>query len=992
VACRNKGLAIYDLEKQRFIQSDVDLSPLQNHTVLSVYEDRFESLWISGNGKLYRWRPGQKKLQQLNSQALINRQDFNIYSFCEDDNGSLWVGARQGLYRFSLSDDGAIQNVLSFSDKVDHPQPFWRKIISVIYNDPVNQDLWVGTWRNGLYRITVSGQEQIAEDFTFHHFMFESDNPSSLREDFISSIIRTTNGQLWIGTEGGGLSKYVSDEQGFVHFNKDNGLSNNIVKGILEDSKGRLWVSTNNQLNMLDPGTLECKFFSEKDGLQSSYFNKAAVRLKNGQMVLGGNGGISFFSPDAIGENNYMAVPEFGMFQLSYEEVLPGQMVDGQLVMPKALSFLSSIELQHDQNVFSIEMLGIHYDDVDDLVFKYRLKGYDKAWLTGNVSNRFATYTNVPHGKYVFEFTVGDGFNKWAKESRQLAIVIHPPFWLSPWAYLIYSIVILLVVVLVFWVVINTERLKHKVKMEHFEKVKEKEMHDVKLKFFTNISHEFRTPVSLILGPIDVLLKRFTANDTVKHNLLLVRKQASYLTRLLDQLLEFRKAENEALELQCYHENLSDHVKMLFKSFEGHAGRKHIQYRFYSDGATTMWFDPNKVEKIVYNLISNALKHTPENGKVEVMVHENTNEQVEIVVSDSGEGLTNEEALHVFDRFYRAQSVNSPGGTGIGLALSKSLARFHNGELSVHSTKGEGSSFTLTLPLNSEYLREDQKMREPLRQSEFLDVSDTEGVVGFERRDDAQPDDRTILVVEDHFEMRQFMVEMLSENYHVIAVENGKAGLEKAKDVMPDIVVSDVMMPVMNGIELLQELRSEVVTCHIPVILLSAKKDIADRLKGLDQGADDYIAKPFLVEHLEVRIRNILNNREQIHRRYKAGLGHVQEVEDLPVSSREADFINAIHLLAEEYMQDPDFGTDELCKAMCMSRTGFYQKIKAITGQTPGEFLKKARVQKAGIQLKSGQFSVSEVIANVGFKSRSHFYKCFKEEFGVLPSDYATEK
>lgn len=986
---RKKGISFFDPLTNQFVASFFNDKPIRHKTILSVYEDRKGVIWISGGGKLFRLFPGQKNLEVMNNRDLIGARDLNIYSFCEDDDGFLWIGARQGLFRLDVDINNNVASVLSFNGSDNESHPLDKKVISTIYNDPINNNLWIGTWHNGLYRMNTSGEEVHAADFQVQNFRFTPDDQASLREDFVSCILRSTNKQLWIGTEGGGISRYVSDADGFIHYSVDDGLSNHVVKNIQEDRQGRLWISTNNKLDLFNPGITEFKSFSVNDGLQSNYFTKAASRLGDGRMLLGGNGGVSVFNPDRIGENNYLAVPEFGRFQLSYKAIHPNEKVDGHILLPRSLSHTSTIELEHHQNVFSIEMLGIHFDDSDDLIFKYRLKGYDKDWLMASTDNRLAAYTNVPHGKYTFEFSVANGFNEWSPEVKTIDIIIHPPFWLSIWAYILYVVAVIIILFIVFAVLINIERLKHNVKLEQFEQQKKQEVHDVKLKFFTNISHEFRTPVALILGPVETLLNQFANNDNVRHNLLLIRKQGNYLLKLLDQLLEFRKAESEALELKCHRSDIVDHVKLIYKGFEGQAGRKNITYRFHQSGSIDMWFDPNKVEKIIYNLISNALKYTPQGGKVEVSVRINENQKMEVKVSDNGPGLEPEEAQHVFDRFYRSEST-AESGTGIGLALAKSLAKLHQGELDVSSTKGEGSTFCLTLQKTDDYLAEDQKvMTHPLvyRTTNHEEV----GSLSDQSRTIETPEiegGKTILLVEDHCEMREFLKDTLSQHYKVEVADNGRAAFAKACEKMPDIIISDVMMPVMTGIELLEQIKKETMTCHIPVILLTAKNEIADKFEGLEMGADDYIAKPFHIDHLLIRINNLLANRERLHQRYRAGLSLEDTEAEVPESSRDADFINALHLITDQNMQDVDFSTDELCKAMFISRTGFYKKLKALTGQTPGEFLKLYRTKKAGELLKTGEFSVSEVIGQVGFKSRSHFYKCFKDMFGVLPADY----
>jgi len=986
IGSRKGGVAVYNPKEERFVKPFFQTERIANKTVNVIFEDSRGAIWFSSEGEILRLLPGSSKIEKLDLRKLFQRSDIIAMSFCEDDLGNMWIGARQGLFQLTINSEHVIEASSGLNNRKDNP--FKEKIVTTIYNDPLNSDMWVGTWSDGLFHIIYEDPINI-ELFSFKQYAFTDEQSNSLRSNFISSIHRSTNLQLWIGTEGGGFNRFISGEGGFGHFGVENGLSNNVVKSISEDRQGRLWISTNNGLNLFNPGTGTFKNFNESSGIASNYFNKSNVQLKNGDIVLGGNDGITVFNPNLIGESNYLAEPEFGQFQLSYETIEPGEVVDGDTILKHSLSYTSSIHLDYDQNVFSIEMLGVHFDDANDLRYQYRLSGYDKDWLTVSSANNFASYTNVPYGRYAFEFRVANGFEHWSSESKKIDIVIHPPFWLSPMAYVIYVLLTILILVIVFVVLIKIERLNHKVKFEQFEKEKEKEMHNVKLRFFTNISHEFRTPVSLILGPVESLLNQFVESDGVRHNLLLIKKQGNYLLQLLEQLLEFRKAESEALELKCHKANIAEHIKWIYKGFEKQAGDKNITFRFFAEGPIELWFDAGKIDKIAYNLISNAIKYTPDNGKVEVAISSTDDGMAVLTVSDNGIGLDEEEQKNVFNRFYRAEANSEYSGTGIGLALAQSLAKLHNGLISVQSQKGQGSSFSFYIPISNSYLDKEQ-MEDGTIESyssdirEFHDNEETSVRAVFEQATEG----KTILVAEDHVEMRQFLEDTLGKSYIVKTCNNGKAAFDKACNLVPDLIISDIMMPGMTGIELLQKLKAEIVTSHIPVILLTAKNEIADKLEGLEYGADDYLGKPFHIDLLMARVKSLLVNRELLHKRYAAGLKAFDETNEIPALKHEVEFINSLNQLIETHIHDADFGSDELSKALYISRTGFYKKMKNLTGKTPGEYLKDFRINKSGLLLKTGEYSVSEVINMVGFKSRSHFYKCFKEIFGQLPADY----
>ncbi len=990
------GISVFNLKTEQVEKPWFDVSSfnIEDTGVPAIYKDQHNALWIGTTTGLF-YVKSESKITEIIPRRFSN---MNIVGIIEDKFGNLWIGTADGLFRFTCDEAPEISRVLDFNQRTDNIVNNIR--VSDFYIDPVDTSLWIGSWYNGLFHISISGKENKVDDFEIENYTFVPGNAGTLRSNFVSAVLHDKNGDLWVGTEGGGLSKLKreSETNSFVHYTEAEGLSNNVVKSILKDEAGRLYIGTNYKLNIFDPKSATFQYYDSNDGLKSDYFNRVALLLSNGEMAFGGNEGITIFDPGKMNMATPIPVPEFGDFQLSYKTVFPGEKIDGKVIIEKGLAATSEIHLDYHQHTFSIELLGISFDHPEVNLYRYRLTEYDQDWIYTKPANNMASYSNVPPGEYLFEFYVSNNKGEWSAHPKRLSIIISPPFWKTVWAYSLYIILLVGIVTTVFYILLNIERLKNNLRIEQLEKGKEKEVNDLKLRFFTNISHEFKTPVSLILGPTETLIKKFRENDGVKRNLYMIHEQANYLLRLLDQLLEFRKVETESVKLKCTEKDIVAFVKHLYRGFDTKAIEKKIKYDFYAEEQQIkLWFDPSKVEMIVYNLLSNAFKFTQPGGTITVFVEKDA-EFVSVKVKDNGPGISEKEQQKVFERFYQSQNEANLHGTGIGLSLSKSLAILHHGDLKVSSEKGKGACFSLMLKLGKDHLSVEQTIftAEARQENQIMaDILKKSGEntsnVGRKREDQKQGAPK-LLLVEDNYQMRKYLEEILAEYYQVISTDNGTDGFDIACSKMPDMVVSDVMMPGVDGVQLTEKLKNEVVTSHIPVILLTAKNELASYIEGIETGADDYINKPFHIDHLLVRIKNLLENRKRLRVRYERSFkDNIQELNE-ELSNRDHEFVNSLYQIAEQNLDNADFSSDDFSKAVFMSRTNFYKKLKALTNQTPGEFLKIYRVKRAGELLVSGGYTVSQVSLMVGFKSRSHFYQSFKKFHGKLPSDFTAPK
>ncbi len=994
-----RGISVFNFAEEHIEDVWFDDSDLRdkNAQVSAIFKDKNEYLWIGISGGLYYLLPGSKHPEPLENLP-IQLSSMYIASVIEDDDENLWVGTTSGVFRISFDKKPVVSNFLDFNSRTDNLLD--NKKVSVLYLDPKDGSLWMGTWYNGLYHIAINGNEKNVDDFEIKHYHYKSGNSKSLRSNFISVILRAKNGELWIGTEGGGLSilPHNNDDLGFIHYSEDHGLSSNVVKTVLEDDLGRLFLGTNYKLNVLYPQNKEITYFGINDGLKSEFFTTAAIKLSTNEMVFGSNMGITFFDPAETGNNNVTPSPEFGDFLLSYKKVHPGEAIDGDILLKKSLSYSKRIHLKYFQNTFSIELLGVGFDHPEDSYYRYRLNNFDQDWIYTNPINNMASYTNVPPGEYLFEFNVSNTRNEWSGVPKQMLIKVTPPFWKTWVAYIIYTILLISLIVTVFKILLNIERLRNNIKLGELEKDKEKEVNDIKLKFFTNISHEFKTPVSLILGPVESLVKECKNNEKLKYNLLIIHEQANYLLRLVNQLLEFRKVEKESIKLKCVEDDIISFIRKIIKSFNPRFYEKNIQYSLLCNvEEISVWFDPSKIEMIIYNLLSNAYKFTPKGGAVVVRIEKQA-KNVVIEVEDNGAGVPIEEQSKIFDRFYQSTSSSHFQGTGIGLTLSRSLARIHHGDLTVSSEQGKGTVFTLSLPLGMEHFNKDELVQlESEKLEDLVLLSDEypisqENSEGIEKKKNEIRNLPSLLIVEDNYRLREYLINVLSEHYNVLSAGDGNEGFSLALSHVPEIIVSDVMMPVMDGIQLVKKLKNEILTSHIPIILLTVKNEIDSYIEGLEIGAEDFISKPFHIEHLLARLKNIIENRARLRSRYSQDFNDNTDCLDQSFSIKDTEFINTLYEIAEENLDNTDFSSDEFSKAVYMSRTNFYKKLRALTDQTPGEFMRLYRVKRANDLLSTGEHSVSQVVHMIGFKSRSHFYQCFKSIYGKLPGEMFNTK
>ena len=845
--------------------------------------------------------------------------------------------------------------------------------------------VYLATENQGLLRADLSQKRLI-------HWNSLPADPQSLPGNSLLCLAQdpTQYNFLWIGTFGEGLCRLDKMTGQIKRFTIGQGLSNNVIYAIQTDKSGHLWLSTNRGLCRFDTRTYEVRSYMSDDGLPSEEFKQFHdVALPDGRLIFGGIGGYTVFNPARIREDPVKAVVALTGLRIN-NQLVTATMPDSPL--EKVINETSEIVLSNGQNFLSIDFAALEYNQSYKNQYRYKLIGLDKDWVySGNVST--ATYTNLPPGQYTFIVNASNTSGAWSPASHSLGILIKPPIWATWWAYLGYALLVAGGILLYLRVRIRRMQQKGQLKLREQESIQLKHLDEVKSRFFANITHELRTPLTLILTPLEQVIQD-SVNSPYYNRLSLIYRNASRLLRLINELLDLAKLDAGNLTITPTPADLPEFIQRTVGSFMEEAKRKRIRLELTSTFEQPYyWFDPDKIEKIVSNLLSNALKFTDEDGSISVSVKAtlidsalaNTmnSDTVQLIVQNTGIAIPDQKLLRIFDRFYQIdpQAEGAIGGSGIGLALVKELVEMMKGTVLVDSQPGHGTTFTIELPCRQARadlvaeIKSDETASATLAPETATDYPDA-------------ADDKVyrILLVEDNDELAEYILSTLKTEGRIKRVSNGRLGVSAALADGPDIIVSDVLMPEMDGYELCRQLKGNPITNHIPIILLTAKASVDSRLEGLMAGADDYLAKPFQVDELRGRVRNRLElqaRTRQFIRTQLLGAGN------LPTTSKDPqdEFMNRIYGVLEERLDDTTFGVEPLAMAMNMSRMHLNRKVKVMTGLTPIELIRVIRLRKAAELLISG-VSVSETADRVGFDTAAYFSKVFKEQYQLTPSDY----
>ncbi|MCK5136792.1 MAG: response regulator [Bacteroidales bacterium] len=966
------GLNFMNNDRSEFIEyqhKEDDPSSLPSNNVKTIFLDSNRDLWVGTfNGGL--------SLYKGNGIFDHFLEGHSVYSIVEIPAGKLYIGGRTGVYTMDLDSREISGEIFPPSSGMRNLESF----TTVLHADSKNR-IWIGTRNEGI--VLFDAARAILK-----HFQSSKNDSTTISGDYIISICEDLHQNIWIGTNSG-LNRYVEVFHSFERISHHLGIADCVINGLLPDDAGRLWISTNTGMYNYNPVSGELRHYDHLDGLQSNEFNRGACyRNSAGEMFFGGVAGFNVFHPEDIRMNPDAPPVIISDFKLFNESVLPG---DRNSPLEKHISETSEIVLSHKQSSFSFDFVALNYLIPDKNNYAYMLEGYEKQWNESGRA-RTASYMNLKSGKYTFHVKGSNNDNVWNETGSSIAIEVKGPLWSTPLAILIYVVSLIgLLLALIRIVRFRTEK-ENELALERADKARLKELNLMRLQFFTNISHEFRTPLALITGPLDKLMS--SKHEHQKDYMFgLMKSNVNRMLRLVNQLMDFRKLENEKMPLRVRPGKLDEFLSQIVLGFEDLASRKMIELKYKADGTMSeggeQWFDEGIIDKVAYNLLSNAFKFTSEQGIIEVRLSLEGN-LARIVVKDTGKGIDREKVTRIFERFY-SDSPEVYAGTGIGLSLSKRLIDLHRGKIEVESEKGKGATFIVSIPVAKESFSPEELFS---GKEEY--VYDRPGLDSFQSSISLSESSRTngesgriILITEDNPEMSAYLADHFSE-YKTIMAANGKEALELAKENIPDIILSDIMMPEMDGIEFCRAVKQEYLTSHIPVILLTAKAAVAEKIEGVETGADAYVEKPFDADYLAALVRNLLAQRKKLRQKFSG----LSEDELKPGETGGADqvFLQKVNEIVMDHISDPAFAVDQLLLEVGMSRSQLYRKFKAISERNPSEYIRVLRLQYATKLLRKNSHTISEVAFMSGFGNVSHFNTCFKRHFGVSPGKYTSSE
>ncbi|SDL41190.1 Two component regulator propeller [Pedobacter sp. ok626] len=983
VGTRDNGISVIGKNGYRHITKSP--TTIVDNQIRSIFCDSRGTIWIGTKLGLNNYDSRTNSFQHITGLGLKN---ISVYSVTEDNEHNVWIGTWQGIYQYN-----PIKKELKhFNPDKTLKYPWVRTIIQ-----DRKQQLWVGTEGGG---ISILKPVLNKDTFEVVKHLLHQDKGNSISDNRVYCIYQDNEGLIWIGT-GNGLDIYDPSKNIIIHFSRQSGLADATIAGITEDKNGFMWISHKKGISRLNKKTFKIRNYTAQDGLQSNEFSDGAVlksRYKN-RLFFGGNNGLNSFNPDSIYPEKTLPNTVLTELQILNHKVDINKIVNGRVVLTKPLYLTDKIQLNYGDKSVAIEFAGLHYSNPQGNRYAYKLEGFDKEWVSTDAGRRIATYSNLEPGKYTFKVISSNSDGIWNLKPATLNIVVKPPFWASIWAYIFYVTVLLLIFYTYHQYTTEFTRLQSKLSYESLIRMKENELHQIKLQFFTNISHEIKTPLTLILAPIERLLQMLPGNALAASQLTTMKSNGDRLLKLINQLLDFRKLEtgNEALHLGKG--NMIAFLSKAITQFEPLAEAKNLKLEF--ETALTAFeccYDEDKLEVVIANLLSNALKFTPELGwiKVRFSVRNIEAEKIAVIeVINSGRPIRTEDLEDIFQPFHRGSGHNV-AGTGLGLAFSKGLIELHGGKITVNSLEKEDgfaeTVFVVELPENPAEVLNIQNNNTETVSSAAVGIS-VDSAADFKATTAAQEkrvlvNDKipVLLIVEDNVDLRKYLVEHFENLYNILEAENGLLGLQVAGQELPDLVISDVTMPQMDGFEFCKKLKSDLKTGHIPVILLTARSHEQDRIEGIETGAEDYITKPFSLDFLAARIKSLLQLREKLKEKYRREIS-LNAPDDLP-SSPDEKLLKRMLLYIEECLANPDLSVDDICKEVGTSRANLYRKVKTMIGLSIVEVIKEIRLKRAKQLIKDRRFNVNEISYLVGFSDSNHFRKCFKAEFGLSPTEY----
>lgn len=962
--------------------------------VYSILEDKDGNIWLGtkeiGLFQLKKTGANHYSIHHFEHQTNdpYSLSSNSIYAIFQDSRNNIWIGCYGGgLNLLAQAKDGKVSFIHSNNELRNYPIAYGMKVRNIA--EAPGGVILVGT-TNGL--LTFSNNFERLEEIKFYRNIRRPGDKNSLSANDIMHIYTDKNKTTYVVSFTGGVNKVISpnllnENIQFKNYDKNNGLASDLALSMIEDTQNQLWVVSEIALSKFDPAKETFENYELSSIYQEFNFSEALpiINARN-QIILGTDKGFLEVSPEKMRKSSY--VPPI---------VFTGLKIQGHLT-DHSIDNLEELELEPSQRNVTFQFAALDYVNPKGILYAYRLQGLEEEWNEAD-NNRSASYINLPAGKYQLQVKSTNSDGVWVDNVQTLSIHVLPTFWETYWAWLFYFILFILFTASIVYVLFYIYRLRHRVDMEQ-------QLANIKLRFFTDISHELRTPLTLISSPVTEVLENEPLSPSAREHLTLVHQNTERMLRLMNQILDFRKIQNQKMKLLIEETDLIPLLQKVMSSFKLIAEEKNINYQLTSTiQSVYSWVDRDKFEKIFFNLLSNAFKYTPADKSITVNI--TTKEKtVEIEVADEGIGIAVEKQHSLFQRFESLvkQNILQPS-SGIGLSLVKEMVEMHHGTITVNSQPGIGSRFTVSLPLQREIFEEDVQVEFILNDSQSSaphPVDSMKAPEEVEEKEDLETnsDGFSILVVEDNEELKAFLKSILSENYTVITASNGEEGLQHAVDDLPDLIISDVMMPVMDGLEMIRQIKENNNICHIPIIVLSAKASLDDRIAGLEQGIDDYITKPFSATYLKTRVASLLRQRKALQELYMNRLMEGKNTSSPDpltpsqpqITPYDEQFMKKVMAYMEEQMDNAELTIDEFAEQLMLSRTIFYRKLKSIVGLTPVDFIREIRIKRAVQLIDSDEYNFSQVAYMTGFNDPKYFSKCFKKVIGITPSEYKERK
>lgn len=969
---------------------------LSHDNVQVIYQAKDDKIWIgTDGGGINVYEPKSGKVSYLIHEENKNSLSKNeVWAITEDLEGNFWIGTANGggLNRYNPQ-SGIFTHFPAGQDLKNSPS--FNDIRSLLIDSKNN--LWIGTYGGGLNKMNLQTGE-------FEYYQ-NKNKQKNISHDIITCILEDRNGFIWAGTFGGGLNKINPLSHETKVYREKDGLPSDVIKAILEDDAGQLWISTLNGLAAFDLNSEVFKNYKEEDGLQSDEFNLgSAFKDNQGRLYFGGTNGLNAFYPEKISAYTSPGAPVFTKFKVLNNEITPDDTDLGKNILELQIAYEDQVNLKFDHNSLEIEFASLEFNLQNKIQYAYLLEGYDTDWIITDSKRRFANYANLRPGRYTFKVKAFIEQVQQAGPESRLILIVSPPWYSTNLAYTVYGLLFLLLAFGIKELITWRIRLRNDLRFERMEKEKQEEINQLKLRFFTNISHELRTPLMLIKAPLDQLKKqRFT--EPVIKQLESIDTNTNRLLRLINQLLDFRKQETGNLKLSVKQVPIRSFLQSIYDSFLTLSEQKQIDFKisFEKNIPHSLWFDPEQMEKVFFNLIYNAFKFTPINGQIIIrVIHDAAFNQVLFEVCDNGRGIKQENLELVFDRFFQANSDGDyvQAGTGIGLALSKNIVELHHGKIKVSSIPSEKTIFTVLLKQGFDHFdKAELAMGNQLGKEGYysstishIDIQIDNHNPEFEAVQKTIPKhaDKKLLIVEDNPDLLELLGSSLRYHFEIITAGDGDVGLDKALEHKPDFIISDVMMPKTDGISLCRKIKENIETSHIPVILLTAKGSHINQLEGYESGADDYLTKPFPIDLLILKIKNILDGRLNFQKQFK--LIPNLEPTKIKITTEDNKFLNLAIESVERHIDNTDFHVNDLVKELAMSRTLVFEKFKALIGQSPNDFIQTIRLKRAAQLILESDHKISEIGYMVGFNNPKYFSKCFSKQFGTAPSKYKNQQ